>query len=77
MPVKILRIQMLFVCIKGKIPELSYLFFRIGVSLGRRSLIGGVIFVIPITLTIALSAPKIDPSTSGYSSPKYSYNTTW
>ena len=30
-----------------------YLFFRMGVSLGRRSLMGGVILVIPITFTIA------------------------
>ncbi|PON95286.1 hypothetical protein TorRG33x02_088080, partial [Trema orientale] len=50
----------------------SCLFFKIGVNLGSKSLIGGVIFVIPITLTIAFTAPKIDPRTSGYSSPKYS-----
>ena len=54
----------------------TYLFLSIGVSLGSRSLMGGVILVIPITLTIAFSAPSILPSTSGYSSPRYSYNTT-
>ena len=37
---------------------------------------GGVILVIPITLTMALRAPRIEPSTSGYSSPRYSYSTT-
>eukprot|EP00967_Tisochrysis_lutea_P122270 scaffold202191_cov28-Tisochrysis_lutea.AAC.2 len=47
-----------------------------GVSRGRRSLMGGVIFVMPITLTMALRAPRIEPRTSGYSSPKYSYRTT-
>lgn len=31
---------------------------------------------VPITFTIALSAPSMLPSTSGYSSPRYSYNTT-
>jgi len=41
-----------------------------------KSLMGGVIFVIPITLTIDLRAPKIEPRTSGYSSPRYSYKTT-
>mmetsp|Transcript_86974 Transcript_86974/g.243812 ORF Transcript_86974/g.243812 Transcript_86974/m.243812 type:complete len:245 (+) Transcript_86974:819-1553(+) len=51
----------------------SWRFFKIGVKRGSRSLIGGVIFVIPMTFTIAFIAPKIDPRTSGYSSPKYSY----
>mmetsp|Transcript_31797 Transcript_31797/g.53131 ORF Transcript_31797/g.53131 Transcript_31797/m.53131 type:complete len:255 (-) Transcript_31797:1482-2246(-) len=54
----------------------SCLFRKIGVSLGNRSRIGGVIFVIPITFTIARRAPRIEPRTSGYSSPRYSYNTT-
>ena len=54
----------------------SWRFFRIGVSLGRRSLIGGVMRFIPITLTTLLSAPRMLPSTSGYSSPRYSYRTT-
>mmetsp|Transcript_9270 Transcript_9270/g.33791 ORF Transcript_9270/g.33791 Transcript_9270/m.33791 type:complete len:315 (-) Transcript_9270:1726-2670(-) len=54
----------------------SCLFFRIGVSRGRRSFTGGVIFDMPVTLTMDLSAPRMDPSTSGYSSPRYSYNTT-
>lgn len=54
---------------KGK---MYYLFLRIGVSLGSRSLIGGVILVMPITLTIDLRAPRIEPNTSGYSSPRYS-----
>jgi len=49
---------------------------RMGVSLGNKSRMGGVIFVIPITFTMARNAPKIDPKTSGYSSPKYSYRTT-
>ena len=39
------------------------LFLRIGVSFGSRSLMGGVIFVMPITFTIAFNAPRIDPST--------------
>uniref|UniRef100_A0A0A9H9Z7 Uncharacterized protein n=1 Tax=Arundo donax TaxID=35708 RepID=A0A0A9H9Z7_ARUDO len=47
-----------------------------GVSRGIRSLIAGVILVIPMTFTIAFKAPRIEPSTSGYSSPKYSYSTT-
>mmetsp|Transcript_43295 Transcript_43295/g.113772 ORF Transcript_43295/g.113772 Transcript_43295/m.113772 type:complete len:330 (-) Transcript_43295:1444-2433(-) len=51
-------------------------FLRIGERRGSRSLMGGVIFAMPITLTIALSAPRIEPSTSGYSSPRYSYSTT-
>mmetsp|Transcript_36035 Transcript_36035/g.119345 ORF Transcript_36035/g.119345 Transcript_36035/m.119345 type:complete len:237 (+) Transcript_36035:894-1604(+) len=51
-------------------------FLRMGVRRGSRSLIGGVILVMPITLTIALSAPRMEPSTSGYSSPRYSYSTT-
>ena len=54
----------------------SCLFFKIGVSLGNKSLMGGVIFVIPMTLTMAFNAPKMLPNTSGYSSPKYSYKTT-
>ena len=29
-----------------------------------------------MTLTMDLSAPRIEPSTSGYSSPRYSYSTT-
>ena len=37
---------------------------------------GGVILVIPITLTMDLRAPRMDPRTSGYSSPRYSYSTT-
>jgi len=32
--------------------------------------------VMPITLTMLLSAPRMEPSTSGYSSPRYSYSTT-
>ena len=47
-----------------------------GVSLGSKSLIGGVIFYIPMTFTIALSPPNMLPSTSGYSSPKLSYRLT-
>lgn len=31
---------------------------------------------IPITFTIAFNAPSMLPSTSGYSSPRYSYKTT-
>ncbi len=54
----------------------SCLFFKIGVSLGNRSLMGGVILLIPITFTIAFNAPNILPNTSGYSSPKHSYNNT-
>ena len=33
-------------------------------------------FDIPITFTMALNAPKIDPKTSQYFSPKYSQSTT-
>nr|GMD48072.1 hypothetical protein TorRG33x02_088080 [Ipomoea batatas] len=40
-----------------------------GVNRGSKSLMGGVILVIPITFTIAFRAPRIDPRTSGYSSP--------
>lgn len=53
-----------------------HLFLRMGVRRGSSSLIGGVILVMPMTLTILFSAPRIEPSTSGYSSPKYSYSTT-
>mmetsp|Transcript_8550 Transcript_8550/g.16772 ORF Transcript_8550/g.16772 Transcript_8550/m.16772 type:complete len:262 (-) Transcript_8550:1809-2594(-) len=51
----------------------SCLFFKIGVSLGSKSLMGGCMFCIPITFTIPFRAPRMDPSTSGYSSPRYSY----
>lgn len=51
----------------------SWRFFRMGVNLGRRSLMGGYILFIPMTFTMPLRPPKIDPSTSGYSSPKHSY----
>mmetsp|Transcript_21279 Transcript_21279/g.52408 ORF Transcript_21279/g.52408 Transcript_21279/m.52408 type:complete len:228 (-) Transcript_21279:2045-2728(-) len=54
----------------------SCLFLRMGVRRGSRSLIGGVILDMPTTLTMPLSPPRIDPSTSGYSSPRYSYSTT-
>lgn len=39
----------------------SFLFFNIGVSLGRRSLIGGVILAIPTSTTIYFNAPRILP----------------
>ena len=52
----------------------SCLFLRIGVNLGNKSLMGGLILFIPITLTIAFNPPKIEPNTSGYSSPKHSNN---
>ena len=32
--------------------------------------------VMPMTLTMDLRAPRMEPSTSGYSSPRYSYRTT-
>mmetsp|Transcript_505 Transcript_505/g.1403 ORF Transcript_505/g.1403 Transcript_505/m.1403 type:complete len:228 (-) Transcript_505:254-937(-) len=51
-------------------------FRRIGVRRGRRSLIGGVILLMPMFDTIAVSAPRMLASTSGYSSPRYSYRTT-
>mmetsp|Transcript_15794 Transcript_15794/g.40406 ORF Transcript_15794/g.40406 Transcript_15794/m.40406 type:complete len:262 (-) Transcript_15794:1009-1794(-) len=51
-------------------------FFRMGVRRGSRSLIGGVMRVMPMTFTMALRAPRMEPSTSGYSSPRYSYSTT-
>mmetsp|Transcript_5044 Transcript_5044/g.16150 ORF Transcript_5044/g.16150 Transcript_5044/m.16150 type:complete len:210 (+) Transcript_5044:523-1152(+) len=54
----------------------SCLFFKIGVNLGNKSFTGGVIFDMPTTATMDFKAPKIDPKTSGYSSPKYSYKTT-
>mmetsp|Transcript_13784 Transcript_13784/g.23680 ORF Transcript_13784/g.23680 Transcript_13784/m.23680 type:complete len:262 (+) Transcript_13784:967-1752(+) len=53
----------------------SCLFFRMGVSRGSRSLMGGVILLMPMTLTMALRAPRMEPRTSGYSSPRYSYST--
>ena len=37
---------------------------------------GGVILVMPITFTMDFRAPRMLPSTSGYSSPRYSYSTT-
>mmetsp|Transcript_11716 Transcript_11716/g.30351 ORF Transcript_11716/g.30351 Transcript_11716/m.30351 type:complete len:219 (-) Transcript_11716:1642-2298(-) len=49
---------------------------RMGVRRGSRSLMGGVILDMPTTLTMPLSPPRMDPSTSGYSSPRYSYRTT-
>lgn len=42
-----------------------------GVSLGSRSLIGGVIFIMPTSITIYFNAPKMLPNTSGYSSLKH------
>mmetsp|Transcript_57122 Transcript_57122/g.129416 ORF Transcript_57122/g.129416 Transcript_57122/m.129416 type:complete len:231 (+) Transcript_57122:614-1306(+) len=51
-------------------------FFRMGVRRGRRSLMGGCILDMPMTLTMALRPPMMLPSTSGYSSPRYSYSTT-
>ena len=45
---------------------------KMGVNRGNKSRIGGVIFVMPITLQMARSAPKMEPKTSGYSSPRYS-----
>ena len=36
----------------------------------------GRALVMPMTLTMLLSAPRMEPSTSGYSSPRYSYSTT-
>mmetsp|Transcript_18087 Transcript_18087/g.68580 ORF Transcript_18087/g.68580 Transcript_18087/m.68580 type:complete len:260 (-) Transcript_18087:1350-2129(-) len=50
----------------------SWRFLRIGVSRGSSSRIGGVIWFIPTTFTMLFRAPKIEPSTSGYSSPRYS-----
>mmetsp|Transcript_12420 Transcript_12420/g.30490 ORF Transcript_12420/g.30490 Transcript_12420/m.30490 type:complete len:255 (+) Transcript_12420:721-1485(+) len=50
-------------------------FLRIGVRRGSSSLIGGVMRCMPITLTIALRPARIEPSTSGYSSPRNSYST--
>ena len=50
----------------------SFLFLRMGVRLGSKSLIGGVILAIPIYITIAFRAPKILPKTSGYSSLRHS-----
>lgn len=52
------------------------LFLRMGVRRGRRSLMGGVILVMPMTFTMDLRADRMEPSTSGYSSPRYSYSTT-
>mmetsp|Transcript_16757 Transcript_16757/g.57211 ORF Transcript_16757/g.57211 Transcript_16757/m.57211 type:complete len:230 (+) Transcript_16757:878-1567(+) len=54
----------------------SWRFLRIGVRRGRRSFIGGVMDAMPTTLQIAFSAPRMEPNTSGYSSPRYSYRTT-
>lgn len=66
----------IFISHNDKARTSTDLFLRIGVRRGRRSLMGGVILVIPITLTMPFRAPRILPSTSGYSSPRYSYNTT-
>jgi len=43
-----------------------------GVSLGRRSLMGGVILAMPTSITMLFNAPKILPNTSGYSSLRHS-----
>ena len=43
---------------RGRERERANLFFKMGVRRGNRSLIGGVIFVIPITFTIACSKKK-------------------
>ena len=51
----------------------SFLFFNIGVNLGNRSFIGGVILAIPISITILFNAPRILPNTSGYSSRRHSF----
>lgn len=51
----------------------SFLFFRMGVSRGNKSLIGGVILAMPTSITISFRAPKILPNTSGYSSLKLSF----
>ncbi|CAN7950235.1 unnamed protein product [Ixodes pacificus] len=45
---------------------------RMGVSRGSRSLMGGVILCMPMTLTMPFRAPRMEPRTSGYSSPRYS-----
>ncbi len=50
-------------------------FFRMGVNLGSRSLIGGCMFVIPMTFTMDFKPDSRLPSTSGYSSPRHSYST--
>mmetsp|Transcript_1821 Transcript_1821/g.4051 ORF Transcript_1821/g.4051 Transcript_1821/m.4051 type:complete len:231 (+) Transcript_1821:615-1307(+) len=49
---------------------------RMGVRRGSRSLMGGVILDMPTTLMIPFKPPRIEPRTSGYSSPRYSYSTT-
>mmetsp|Transcript_33482 Transcript_33482/g.84349 ORF Transcript_33482/g.84349 Transcript_33482/m.84349 type:complete len:296 (-) Transcript_33482:1860-2747(-) len=54
----------------------SWRFLRMGVRRGSRSFTGGVMRLMPITFTMDLSAPRMEPSTSGYSSPRYSYSTT-
>mmetsp|Transcript_7468 Transcript_7468/g.20383 ORF Transcript_7468/g.20383 Transcript_7468/m.20383 type:complete len:263 (-) Transcript_7468:1960-2748(-) len=55
---------------------LSCLFLRIGAIRGTRSLTGGVMFSSePTASTMALSAPRMDPRTSGYSSPRFSNRT--
>jgi hypothetical protein len=47
----------------------SNLFLKMGVNLGSRFLMAGIIFIIPTTFTIAFSAPRMLPGTSGYSHP--------
>eukprot|EP00835_Amoeboradix_gromovi_P000737 NODE_27_length_33950_cov_0.349739.p16 type:complete len:140 gc:universal NODE_27_length_33950_cov_0.349739:10726-11145(+) len=54
----------------------SCLFLNIGVSLGNRSLIGGVIVSIPMATTTLFSPAIMLARVSGYSSPRYSYKTT-
>lgn len=50
----------------------SFLFFKMGVNRGSRSLIGGVIFAMPTSITIFFNAPSMLPSTSGYYSRRHS-----
>lgn len=54
----------------------SCLLRRMGVSRGSKSLMGGCMEATPTTETIDRSAESMLPSTSGYSSPRYSYRTT-
>jgi hypothetical protein len=44
-----------------------------GVNLGSKSLMGGVIFAIPTSTTIYFKAHKILPKTYGYSYLKHSF----
>jgi hypothetical protein len=55
----------------------AHLFLRMGVRRGSRSLMGGVMRVMPITFTMPFSAPRIEPSTSAQGEAKGQAKARW